>query len=158
MCWSSNHRCGCSARSSIQLPPQPTRDARPLQADPDQEDQHLEFRVDPAVLFRFSSLTYNAHRIHHDRDYATEEGYPDLAVHGPLQAPLMGELLHRGGGSMLGQEFTYRLIAPTFGSQRLTAEASSDDQGITARVRDGTGRITATSSLRPVSPRTEAPT
>ena len=45
--------------------------------------------VDPVLLFRFSALTYNAHRIHYDREYARGEGYPGLVVHGPLQALLM---------------------------------------------------------------------
>ena len=48
--------------------------------------------VNPVLLFRFSALTYNAHRIHYDRDYARAEGYPGLLVHGPLQALLMAEL------------------------------------------------------------------
>ena len=48
--------------------------------------------VDPVPLFRFSALTYNAHRIHYDREYARAEGYPGLVVHGPLQALLMAEL------------------------------------------------------------------
>ncbi len=48
---------------------------------------------DPTLLFRFSALTYNAHRIHYDRQYATEvEGYSGLVVHGPLQAILLAEL------------------------------------------------------------------
>ena len=52
--------------------------------------------VDPVLLFRFSALTYNAHRIHYDRDYARAEGYPGLVVHGPLQALLMAELARPG--------------------------------------------------------------
>ncbi len=48
--------------------------------------------VSPALLFRFSALTYNAHRIHYDRDYARDvEGYPGLFTHGPLQALAMAE-------------------------------------------------------------------
>src|SRR5207244_13185609 len=48
--------------------------------------------VDPVLLFRFSALTYNAHRIHYDREFARAEGYPGLVVHGPLQALLMAGL------------------------------------------------------------------
>ena len=49
--------------------------------------------TDPVLLFRFSALTYNGHRIHYDRPYATQaEGYPDLVVHGPLLALLALEL------------------------------------------------------------------
>ena len=48
--------------------------------------------VSPTLLFRFSALTYNAHRIHYDRDYARDvEGYPGLLTHGPLQALAMTE-------------------------------------------------------------------
>jgi 3-methylfumaryl-CoA hydratase len=53
-----------------------------------------EWAIDtsPTLLFRFSALTYNAHRIHYDRDYARDvEGYPGLLVHGPLQALAMAE-------------------------------------------------------------------
>lgn len=108
----------------------------------------LELRVDPVMLFRFSALTYNAHRIHYDSDYTRSEGYPDLVVHGPLQALLMGECLRRSGAPMLGHEFAYRLVAPTYGTQRLQAAARPGAVGMTAEVRDGTGRRTATATLR----------
>jgi 3-methylfumaryl-CoA hydratase len=111
----------------------------------------LEFEVDPVVLFRFSALTYNAHRIHYDRAYATEEGYPDLVVHGPLQALLMGELIRRSGVPTLGTRFSYRLVAPTFGAQRLTVTAAAEGSGVCAQVHDGSGRVTATSTLHPVT-------
>ena len=49
-----------------------------------------------ALLFRFSALTYNAHRIHYDRDYAMNvEGYPGLVVHGPLLATLLMDHFRR---------------------------------------------------------------
>ena len=51
---------------------------------------------DPKLLFRFSALTFNAHRIHYDRPYAIhEEGYPGLVVHGPLTAVLLMELVRQ---------------------------------------------------------------
>ena len=108
----------------------------------------LELQVDPVVLFRFSALTYNAHRIHYDIGYATAEGYPDLVVHGPLQALLMGECLRRSGAAMLGHRFAYRLVAPTFGTQRLRVTAGHDEGGMIAEVRDGAGRRTATATLQ----------
>ena len=56
--------------------------------------------ADPVLLFRYSALTFNGHRIHYDRDYVTKvEGYPGLVFHGPLQAALIVELaakLHGG--------------------------------------------------------------
>ena len=49
---------------------------------------------DPVLLFRYSALTGNGHRIHYDMDYAREvEGYPGLVVHGPLQATWLAGLL-----------------------------------------------------------------
>src|SRR6202012_745468 len=57
---------------------------------PTDEDFSRSVAPDPVLLFRYSALTFNAHRIHYDRPYATEgEGYPGLVVHGPLTAMLL---------------------------------------------------------------------
>ena len=74
------------------------------------------------MLFRFSALTYNAHRIHYDRDYARQaEGYPGLLIHGPLQALAMAEAARAAGyrGDPQGGRlcFDYRLTAPLFDHQ-----------------------------------------
>ncbi|SNT64777.1 3-methylfumaryl-CoA hydratase [Streptosporangium subroseum] len=111
----------------------------------------LALDVDSVVLFRFSALTYNAHRIHYDPAYAAREGYPGLVVHGPLQALMMGELIRRSGLPLAGQEFAYRLVAPMVGEQRLTVAPNPEETCVSAQVRDGTGRVTATSTLRPWS-------
>jgi 3-methylfumaryl-CoA hydratase len=127
------------------LPLQPHADVtRPEPAVP---VEGLTFRVDPVVLFRFSALTYNAHRIHYDLAYAQREGYPDLVVHGPLQALLMGELMRRAGESFIGQQFTYRLVAPTFGEQRLAVSPDPQSSVVSAQVTDIAGRVTARSTL-----------
>lgn len=69
--------------------------------------------VDPVKLFRFSALTFNAHRIHYDLPYATEaEKYPSLVVHGPLQAILMMENARRAHGRPTA--FRYRGLHPLF--------------------------------------------
>jgi 3-methylfumaryl-CoA hydratase len=71
--------------------------------------------ITSTLLFRFSALTYNAHRIHYDREYATTvEGYPGLVVHGPLQAVLLADLL----GDL--RTFTFRSTAPAFAGDRLS--------------------------------------
>ncbi|TQM11784.1 FAS1-like dehydratase domain-containing protein [Pseudonocardia kunmingensis] len=83
--------------------------------------------TDEALLFRFSALTYNAHRIHYDRTYATQvEGYPDLVVHGPLLALLALELprVHAPGAAVT--EFTYRLVRPAFVPADVEATATVD--------------------------------
>ncbi len=66
------------------------------------------------LLFRYSALTFNGHRIHYDRRYVTtEEGYPGLIVHGPLIATLLMELYREHDGRKLSK-FAFRAISPTF--------------------------------------------
>jgi 3-methylfumaryl-CoA hydratase len=129
-----------------------TRQAVGATAAPAAGGHELELDVDPMLLFRFSALTYNAHRIHYDREYAAREGYPDLTVHGPLQALLMAELLRRSGVSLQGQEFAYRLLAPTFGTQRLRVASGPDPRAGVVVVRDGSGLVTASSTLSHAGP------
>ncbi|MDO8864099.1 acyl-CoA dehydrogenase [Haliea sp. E1-2-M8] len=70
---------------------------------------------DPVLLFRFSALTYNAHRIHYDRDYAMHsEFYPGLVVHGPLLATLLSETLVRQFPGEWIRDFVFRAERPTF--------------------------------------------
>jgi 3-methylfumaryl-CoA hydratase len=82
-------------------------------ADDPPAEHELRIVPDPQLLFRFSALTYNAHRIHYDQPYATAvEGYPGLVVHGPLLALLALELPRRAGIGV--EEFRYRLRRPAF--------------------------------------------
>ncbi|MFI5586000.1 MaoC family dehydratase N-terminal domain-containing protein [Amycolatopsis sp. NPDC051758] len=108
--------------------------------------------VTPTLLFRFSALTYNAHRIHYDRDYSREiEGYPGLLTHGPLQAIAMAEAARaRGVASRL--EFEYRLVSPLFDFQGLVASSVTEAGETTTAVRDRSGRRTATGALRTIRP------
>jgi 3-methylfumaryl-CoA hydratase len=71
------------------------------------------FRADPAALFRFSALTFNAHRIHYDRDYAVrEEGYPGLVVQGPYLAMLLMDHHRRVAHGARVREFCFRARRP----------------------------------------------
>jgi 3-methylfumaryl-CoA hydratase len=102
--------------------------------------------VTPTLLFRFSALTYNAHRIHYDRDYARDvEGYPGLLTHGPLQAIVMAEAAR--ARSFAGDFFEYRLVSPLFDHQGMVVSATAGTGAETA-VRDVHGRRTATGTLR----------
>ncbi|WP_326954309.1 FAS1-like dehydratase domain-containing protein [Amycolatopsis sp. NBC_01286] len=104
--------------------------------------------VTPTLLFRFSALTYNAHRIHYDRDYSRDvEGYPGLLTHGPLQALAMAEAA-RAAGRGGDQTFDYRLVSPLFDHQGLIARADIAADGVTTAARDHHGRQTATGTLR----------
>jgi 3-methylfumaryl-CoA hydratase len=70
---------------------------------------------DPVLLFRYSALTFNSHRIHYDLDYVTrEEGYPGLVVHGPLIATLLLDGLSRAMPQARVSRFAFRAMAPTF--------------------------------------------
>jgi 3-methylfumaryl-CoA hydratase len=100
-------------------PPSPAPDGA-LWSDP--------FPVDTVRLFRFSALTFNAHRIHFDLPYAREvEKYPDLVVHGPLQAmALMGAACrHRG---MWPMGFRFRGVRPAFHTDKLTLNGWSGQE------------------------------
>jgi len=126
---------------------QPAEDAA-IGADPSvaSASDELSFEASPTALFRFSALTYNAHRIHYDLPYAQDEGYAGLVVHGPLQALLMGEYLRRSGVDTSRKMFSYRLVAPMIGPQRLVVRGS-DDVTDGAEVHDARGRVTARSWL-----------
>ena len=99
--------------------------------------------VDSVLLFRFSALTYNAHRIHYDREYARAEGYPGLVVHGPLQALLMAELAR----SREPAEYSYRLVAPLYEDQGLVVSAAPDGDAVRVSCRDAADRVTATGQI-----------
>ncbi len=69
----------------------------------------------PVMLFRYSALTYNSHRIHYDRPYATEvEGYQGLVVHGPLVATMLLDLAMKRADNMKPASFSFRAKAPLF--------------------------------------------
>ncbi|ONI88605.1 mesaconyl-C4 CoA hydratase [Actinosynnema sp. ALI-1.44] len=105
--------------------------------------------ISPTLLFRFSALTYNAHRIHYDRDYCRDvEGYPGLLTHGPLQALAMAEAA-RGHRDDPRGDFEYRLTSPLFDHQGMVVRAVPGPDGITTSVRDRHGRQTAAGTLRP---------
>ncbi|MDT7741450.1 MAG: 3-methylfumaryl-CoA hydratase [Actinomycetota bacterium] len=75
------------------------------------------------LLFRFSALTYNTHRIHYDHPYVTEvEGYPGLVVHGPLLALMLLEIPRRHRPGRAVTAFDYRLARPAFAGHRLVAD------------------------------------
>jgi 3-methylfumaryl-CoA hydratase len=80
-------------------------------------DEQFSRRVvpDPVLLFRYSALTFNGHRIHYDRPYATdEEGYPGLVVHGPLLATLLIDLFRRTHSSLKVVSYEFKAVSPLF--------------------------------------------
>ena len=103
-----------------------------------------ELIVDAEMLFSFSAVTFNSHRIHYDRTYAaTEEGYPALVVHAPLVAMLLLQLLKDNTDKTVRQ-FEYRALAPLFDDQpvRLTVVTEGVDT-ITMQAQRSDGKIAA---------------
>lgn len=108
-----------------------------------------EVNPDSRLLFRFSALTFNAHRIHYDRPYARdEEGYPGLVVHGPLTALLLAELVRAKDPRPLAT-FSFRGRAPLFDLApfRLVGKPSGDTVELEAQGPDGQPALTATAEL-----------
>ena len=104
-------------------------------------DGEWAVEVSPALLFRFSALTYNAHRIHYDSDYARDaEGYPGLLTHGPLQALAMAEAARAAGRQGSELSFEYRLLSPLFGHQGMVVNAVRDQDALVTGIRDLQGR------------------
>jgi 3-methylfumaryl-CoA hydratase len=105
-------------------------------------------RPDTTLLFRYSALTFNGHRIHYDQPYARdEEGYPDLVVHGPLTATLLQQFAigHAGGRSLAG--FDFRGVSPLFVGREFRLEGREADDGsiaLWARGPDGELAMSAT--------------
>ncbi|HEY2207478.1 MAG TPA: MaoC family dehydratase N-terminal domain-containing protein [Pseudonocardia sp.] len=90
-------------------------------------EHRVTLTPDETLLFRFSALTYNAHRIHYDHPYATGvEGYPGLVVHGPLLALLALEVPRRHAAARV-TEFAYRLTRPAFAHRPLLAWSEPAD-------------------------------
>jgi 3-methylfumaryl-CoA hydratase len=91
-------------------------DAAPQpQAAPGDHAWIREIHADPVMLFRYSALTFNGHRIHYDRKYVTEvEGYAGLVVHGPLIATLLMDLLRRNLPEATVAQFSFRAVRPLF--------------------------------------------
>lgn len=93
-----------------------------------------EIRPDPVLLFRYSALTFNGHRIHYDHPYVTEvEGYPGLIVHGPLIATLLMDLAERERPGGL-RHFAFRAISPLFDTAPFSVHGSPSGDGAGARL------------------------
>jgi 3-methylfumaryl-CoA hydratase len=97
---------------------------------------------DPVRLFRYSALTFNAHRIHYDRDYCVrEEGYPGLVVQGPLTATLLMDawLRQNPGGGVT--RFVFRALRPLFEGAPISLMVDPREGGASLQAWDANGEI-----------------
>ena len=114
----------------------------------------VDLLPEPALLFRFSALTYNAHRIHYDLPYATGvEGHPGLVVHGPLLALLLLEVPRRHLPGRSVRELSYRLTRPAHAGTpvratgRATGRPGDDRLELSAAAAGAAPSITGTAVL-----------
>ena len=104
-----------------------------------------EITPDDMLLFRYSALTFNGHRIHYDRQYVTEvEGYPGLIVHGPLIATLLVDLVRRQAPGAFIQSFNFKAVRPTFDLHpfRLNGQLSANSKSVKLWAEDHEGWLT----------------
>jgi 3-methylfumaryl-CoA hydratase len=121
---------------------QPSAPAKP--AAPPPSAQHRESHMaDPVLLFRYSALTFNGHRIHYDRDYVTKvEGYPGLIFHGPMQAAFIVELAAKLHGGAAPNKFSYRGVQPLFEGSEFSVNANKTDNGMELWTANSAGQPT----------------
>lgn len=99
-------------------------------ACPEGAEHRESIAPNPVMLFRYSALTYNAHRIHYDRDYAMQvEGYDGLVVHGPLTASLLAQVARRISQRPL-KAFSFKGVSPLTDAGTFTLEAKATVEGL----------------------------
>ncbi len=126
--------------------PTPDAPALPAVAPRQVAEFGRELLADPVLLFRFSALTFNSHRIHYDRDYAiNEEGYAGLVVQGPLSATLLLDLVRSearaAGVSGDIESYDYRALRPLIAGHPFQVQGCRDEQGVSLWVVDHTGAM-----------------
>ncbi len=122
----------------------------PLKAPP-AAAWHRELTPDDVLLFRYSALTFNGHRIHYDRRYVTEtEGYPGLVVHGPLIATLLADLVARSRPQARMRRFEFKALRPTFDGRPLQVHGapSVDGRAVSLWAQDHEGWLTMQASAQ----------
>ena len=124
-------------------------DAPPLQkAAPLDAAWRRDIAPDPVLLFRFSALTFNGHRIHYDRSYATEaEFYPGLVVHGPLIATLLADLARRNNDRALSS-FDFRAVSPLFDTAPFAVCGAPTDGGARLWAQNSSGGLAMEAEAR----------
>ena len=117
-------------------------------AEPRAADTSRSIIPDPVMLFRYSALTFNGHRIHYDRDYARDvEGYPGLVVHGPFAATLLLDLFLREKPAARVTGFSFRAQRPLFDTAPFTINLLRGDPTAEAWTASADGRPAMTARI-----------
>jgi 3-methylfumaryl-CoA hydratase len=122
--------------------------ATPPKVEPAPEpDRARVIDATPTLLFRYSAITFNGHRIHYDLDYVTrEEGYPGLIFHGPLQASYLLRMAVECRDGVLPAAFSFRSGRPLFAGGQVSINARQTDSGISLWFADQAGQMTMTAT------------
>ena len=118
--------------------------APPPKAAPSENSWQRHWVPDDVLLFRYSALTFNGHRIHYDRKYVTEvEGYPGLIVHGPLIATLLLDLLRSERPNAVVRRYEFRAVRPLFDIHPfdVCGEPAADGKSVRLWAKDHEGRL-----------------
>lgn len=150
-----SHSCGSELRLSeiqnIVYREDPDEASGAAQISPPQAEQwqpieSRQIETSPTLLFRYSAITFNGHRIHYDLPYSTSvEGYDGLVVHGPLQSIWMQHLAR----DIMGRTaltFSYRGLSPLICNRAACVEARHAEQGLELRVRDTENNVVTMSA------------
>jgi len=128
----------------------PSSQSAPADAPTDAPTWVRRATADPVLLFRYSALTFNGHRIHYDPDYARgAEGYPGLVVHGPLLGLMMCQMALDENGARPAVDYRFRLARPIFAQREFVIAGSPSAGGREARlwVQDQGGALAAEGRL-----------
>jgi 3-methylfumaryl-CoA hydratase len=122
--------------------PAPGEAPAPAQAPPEGAAFGRTIAPDPVLLFRFSALTFNGHRIHYDHPYVTKvEGYPGLIVHGPLLAILLLDLVRRERPDAAPSAFSFRAFRPVFDTGPFRIAGKPEGGGLLLWAEDNAGAL-----------------
>ncbi|MBK8971459.1 MAG: acyl-CoA dehydrogenase [Hahellaceae bacterium] len=125
--------------------PAPDAPQPPAKAAPGDAQWSRTVKPDPVLLFRYSALTYNGHRIHYDRPYALQdEGYPALVVHGPLLVTLILDLLRHSLPDAPLRKLRFRATRPTFDSHPFAVQGKAEGQSLRFWSADHEGALCMT--------------
>ena len=118
-------------------------------ANPPHSEVRRQMMADPRLLFRYSALTFNAHRIHYDRDYCRKvEAYPGLVVHGPLLATLLLDHAMRIDRNIRPREFFFRAQLPVYDTASFTLCLAHEGDQVALWVESSEGATTMTARLK----------
>lgn len=122
--------------------PTPTPAPDATDADSTAADAAIRITPTPVMLFRYSALTFNSHRIHYDADYCRDvEGFPGPVVHGPLTATLLAGMAAKQSGARALKRFAYRAVSPLYADAPFDICARKNAGGLQLHAANARGEL-----------------